>query len=315
MRQAEGESTFPLFSWEIASELDRESVFAAVVDSLDEGVVILRMDGNLKYLNPAAMQIYGLRTLREAADFFEQATRSQFYDADGAPVPPERHPRALAYRSGAFSRQLYGVDLPNGKRLWVLMSARLLNRESPFPDVLVSFSDVTAEREDRDRLHHQAHHDPLTGLPNRAFVLRRIAEALESADGGRLRAVLFLDLDDLKATNDMFGHKAGDELLKAAATRLRQCVGPDDVVARHGGDEFVVLIFGDAPEDEICEWRGRLWAQLARPVNIGEATVPIRASIGIVEVDRDERRGAEEILGDADLAMYKAKRSRRRQCR
>lgn len=286
--------------------------FEAIVDMLDEGVIVLRMDGHLEYINAAAMRIYGLESERAAAEFIKRASTALCYYADGTRVPPELHPAALAFRAGAaFNNEIYGTELPSGERRWLRISGRALNPVDPFSDVLVSFSDVTAEREDLDRLIHQAHHDPLTGLPNRAVVLRRIAESLASTGRRRLRAVLFIDLDDLKATNDTLGHEAGDQLLKAAAMRLRQSVGPADVVARHGGDEFVILMCGAATHHELHDWLSRLRSRLGEPVDIAEASLPLRASIGIVEVDRDDRRSAEEILRAADRAMYKAKRASR----
>lgn len=277
--------------------------------------MLWRADGYLKYINPAGMRIYGLASHREAVDFFRESAASPCYYADGTRVPSELHPVALAFRTGSFSKQIYGVDLPNEQRRWLLTNGRLLHPEDPLSDILVSFSDITAEREDLDRLTHQANHDPLTGLPNRTVVLRTIAEALVSTDRSRLRAVLFIDLDDLKTTNDTLGHDAGDDLLNAAAARLRQSVGPADLVARHGGDEFVVLLYGDASHPELDAWVCRLRAQLREPASIAQTRVPIRASVGIVEVHRDEARSAEEILRDADRAMYKAKRAGRSQGR
>ena len=286
--------------------------FAAIVHELHEGLIVLRMDGHLKYINPAGMRIYGLESERAAAEFFRNAASYPCYYADGTRVPLDFHPAASAFRIGAnFTKEIFGVDLPNGARRWLLTSGRPLHPDEPLSDVLVSFSDITAEREDLDRLIQQAHHDPLTGLPNRAVVSRRIAEALASVDRRRLRAVLFIDLDNLKTTNDTFGHEAGDELLVAAATRLRQSVGPADVVGRHGGDEFVVLICEDVSHDDFDGWVCRLRARLAEPVLIAGVSLPLRASLGIVEVNRFDGRSADEILRDADRAMYAAKRAGR----
>jgi diguanylate cyclase (GGDEF)-like protein/PAS domain S-box-containing protein len=290
--------------------------FEAIMESLDEGVMVVRIDGRITLINAAAMRIYGLGAEAAPGDFAKQAAAAAVYDADGNPVPPDHRPAARAAgKAVECSGQVFGVDMPTGERKWMRTSARLLDSDDPASDVLVSFFDITAEHEDLDRLVYQANHDPLTGLPNRAFVLRKISEALASTDCGRLRAVLFIDLDDLKTTNDTLGHEAGDDLLNAAATRLRKAVGSTDIVGRHGGDEFVLLVYGDATRGELDDLVSRLRVRLAEPVDIAETSVPIRASVGIVEVARDDRRSAEAILRDADRAMYKAKRAGRGQGR
>lgn len=289
-------------------ELDYQKDFAAIAHLLDEGIIVMRRDGELRFINRAAMAICGLRSQRDAAKFIKRAVTSPYYNADGALMAPDMHPAALRFRRNvAFSKEIFGIDLPTGRR-WVLANGRLIDPGDPDSDVLVSISDVTAEREDLDRLNYQANHDPLTGLPNRAFALRRITESLESTGTRRLTAVLFIDLDDLKTTNDTLGHHAGDELLIAAGERLREGIDPTDLVGRHGGDEFVVLIFG--PQD-LHGLGDRLRMRLAQPLSIAGTMIPIRASVGIVEVNRDDGRSAEEILRDADRAMYEAKRARR----
>jgi diguanylate cyclase (GGDEF)-like protein/PAS domain S-box-containing protein len=286
--------------------------FSALVELLDDGVVVLRKDGYIRFTNPAAMRIVGLRPEHPAADFARWTASLPIYDVNGEPVPPQLRPVAQLFRTGvAFSKQIFGTDLPNGERKWMLASGRLLNPNAPEDsDMLFSFSDITAERAELERLVYQANHDPLTGLPNRGFVLRRITDSLAATERW-LRAVLFIDLDDLKTTNDSLGHDAGDELLRAAAARLRQTAGPADVVGRHGGDEFVVLIFGTATRGELNALVERLRSRLAEPVVVADTTTPIRASVGLVEVHRDDERTAEEILRDADRAMYTAKRAGR----
>jgi ribose transport system permease protein len=123
-----------------------------------------------------------------------------------------------------------------------------------------------------------------------------------------LRAVLFIDVDHLKTTNDTHGHEAGDHVLRTTAERLRRTVAPDDVVGRWGGDEFVVLVCRAATSADLDDLVSRLHAALAVPAAQG----PIGASIGVVEVGRSDRRTADQLLRDADRAMYEAKRTRGR---
>jgi diguanylate cyclase (GGDEF)-like protein len=130
-----------------------------------------------------------------------------------------------------------------------------------------------------------------------------------------LRAVLFIDIDDLKTINDTLGHTAGDDLLLTAAQRPLSAVAPYDVVGRFGGDEFVTLVFGEVTSGELQDMVGRVRLELATPMSADATSGAIHASIGVVDVHQDDQRTAEGILFDADRAMYEAKRARRRRGR
>jgi diguanylate cyclase (GGDEF)-like protein len=127
-----------------------------------------------------------------------------------------------------------------------------------------------------------------------------------------VRAVLFIDVDNLKTMNDTLGHTAGDDLLRAAAQRLLRAVAPDDVVGRFGGDGFVILVFGEATSGELQDLVGRVRLELATPMSADATSGAIHAGIGVVDVHQDDQRTAKGILFDADRAMYEAKRARRR---
>ena len=157
-----------------------------------------------------------------------------------------------------------------------------------------------------ERLSHQAYHDALTGLANRRLFVERVAAGLGArrAPGGL--AVLFLDLDDFKTVNDEMGHAAGDALLAAVSERLAGACRETDLAARLGGDEFGVFVteLQDASEARLVA--ERIHAVLSNPVEIAGRIVPVGVSLGVA-VDTAETRTADDLLGAADVAMYRAK--------
>lgn len=165
------------------------------------------------------------------------------------------------------------------------------------------------------RLTHQATHDALTGLPNRPHLLDRLAAAIERArhGDGQAFAVLFLDLDRFKLVNDSIGHAAGDELLIEVARRITMTVRSNDVVSRLGGDEFSVLMEYADGEENIRELSQRLLSVLARPMWVAGRELYPSASLGIA-VWHPRYRNGEELLRDADAAMYRAKEQGRDRC-
>ena len=166
-----------------------------------------------------------------------------------------------------------------------------------------------AERERAERrLKYEALHDTLTGLPNRALLMQRLEHALDRhrIDPERLFAVLFLDLDRFKVINDSVGHLVGDDLLFQAGGRIRACLKSQDVVARLGGDEFAVLVEGIADVDEAARVADRVIAAMRAPFRLGAKEMFTSTSIGIALAASHYRR-PEELLRDADSAMYRAK--------
>ncbi|RDH76789.1 diguanylate cyclase [Mycolicibacterium moriokaense] len=291
-----------------------EQHFEAIVASMAEGVILIGKDNRIKSINPAAVQIMGVGPEYVGRDFFEITDEFPFYDADGMNIPPQLRPARVVLRTGVpFFNRVFGFDQFGGERSWLMSSCRLLNPDMPGQsDMLMSFTDITAERKTADKVMFYATHDALTELPNRVSVLRRLRKSLASPnEADQLRAVLFIDIDDLKSTNDTLGHTAGDDLLRAAASCLRRVVAADDVAGRLGGDEFVVLVFRDVSTTELDDMITQLRVALETPATIGATSARIGASIGVVEVDRGDRRTADEILRDADFAMYEAKRARR----
>jgi diguanylate cyclase (GGDEF)-like protein/PAS domain S-box-containing protein len=171
---------------------------------------------------------------------------------------------------------------------------------------VLAIRDVRERKSFEQQLHHQAFHDKLTGLPNRALFEDRVRHAVARARrSGDPIAVLFVDLDDFKTVNDSLGHAAGDDLLRQTAARLDESLRAADTAARLGGDEFAVLVEHVGQIEEIDRVATRLHEALERPFHVGEHEIFVRASIGIAVC-----RGAEladELLRNADTAMYAAK--------
>ena len=165
--------------------------------------------------------------------------------------------------------------------------------------------DITVNKTLKQQLQHQAYYDALTGLPNRTLFMNRLREALERKPTRNTpAAVLFLDLDNFKIVNDSLGHKQGDELLMIIARRLLGCLRPQDTAARLGGDEFTILLDGISNNKEAINVAERILDAIKQPVNLNDHQFVLGASIGIAISNNNT---ADELLRDADTAMYRAK--------
>jgi len=172
----------------------------------------------------------------------------------------------------------------------------------------------TALREQQSQLNYMSFHDALTALPNRTLFYDRISHGLvRSARAGSKLALMLLDVDRFKVINDSLGHDAGDILLKAIAARLNEGVRDMDTVARLGGDEFVVLLEGVHDIEDVRFVANKLLVHLARPIEVSGHEISITASIGI-SVYPDDGEAADELLKNADIAMYKAKEAGKNNC-
>ena len=222
----------------------------------------------------------------------EATTRFGMRSALCCPIPGDTHPWGIVGASGPDPRHWTEDDVAFVESIAATLGAAVRRHEL------------------ENQLQHQALHDPLTGLPNRALVLDRIDHALGRAvRRGSLLAVVLLDLDDFKTVNDSLGHGIGDEMLAELATRFEAVVRRGDTVARLGGDEFVVVCEDMTGEQEVAFTVEALLETCARPVEIDGRRISLSASAGVALAVSGEG-STTTLLSEADIAMYRAKRDR-----
>ncbi len=280
-----------------------EARFQQLVRHSSDAVLIVTRDGRIRYQTPSVVRVLGYLTV----------------DLDGALVERLVHPDDRHHLESFIDRLVHGAA-----EAVRTIETRLLRADDSViyaevvglnlldnPDVagvVLTIRDVSGRRTLEDQLRHQAFHDPLTGLSNRALFADRVEHALHRVrrEDSPTPAVAFIDLDDFKLVNDTLGHGAGDQLLRAVADRLRGCLRSGDTPARLGGDEFAILL-EDAPDTAaVLEVADRVLDALHAPITIDGHQVYARASIGVA-LRHDGSTSPDELLRRADLAMYTAK--------
>ncbi|TAK61911.1 MAG: EAL domain-containing protein [Dehalococcoidia bacterium] len=285
-----------------------EARFRSLVQNSSDMIGIVDEHGVIRYQSAASERVLGLNP--------DDVVGVQCLDF----VHPDDRERVGLHFADAMRRNdgpaLIDARLMHGDGSWRHMEIVASNQfaDAQIGGFVLNIRDISDRHDLEEQLRHQAFHDPLTGLANRARFMDRLEHELaRSTRRGRTAAVLFLDLDDFKSVNDALGHPAGDELLVAAAERLSGCVRPGDTIARFGGDEFVVLLEEVTGTEEAMEIAERLIEALRPPFVLDAKEVFVRASIGVALSRRGLPR-ADELLRRADVAMYAAKARGKGRC-
>jgi diguanylate cyclase (GGDEF)-like protein/PAS domain S-box-containing protein len=277
----------------------REEHFRAMVQNSSDVITLIGRHGSIRYQSASVERILGYKE--------DELLGKPFGDL----VHPEDRTHVLRKIDEAIN--IVGPPIATECRLrrvdesYCLTEVTITNLlELPAVRGLVlNTRDVSERKALEEKLTHQAFHDSLTNLPNRAAFRIGLDHALHAAAEGRI-AVLFLDLDDFKAVNDTLGHDIGDQLLVAVGARIASTLRPGDTVARLGGDEFAVLLKKMEDEQIASRVAERITRQLVPPFAIGGKEISIRASIGIAGLVSGQE-AADELIRNADVAMYMAK--------
>jgi diguanylate cyclase (GGDEF)-like protein/PAS domain S-box-containing protein len=278
-----------------------EARFRAIFDHAAIGIALLASDGLMVETNPALCQFLGYAP--------GEAQNRYFYHF----VPPEDADGLAASVAQVASGDVPDVTVEqryirqDGEAVWaaLTMSRAAGSREDNASSIIAMVQDISTRKSLEERLTHQASHDPLTNLANRTLFRQRVEVALQRARHRDHVVVMYLDLDNFKSVNDSLGHSAGDQLLVTAAARLLNATRGSDTVARLGGDEFAILLENVREDGEARIVADRIARTMREPIHVGEDNVFVGVSIGIARALEED--GADEVLRNADVAMYTAK--------
>lgn len=282
-----------------------EEEYRSLFNNAVIGIYRSSFDGKQLRANPVLVQLNGYDSEEEMLPAVNNIAAEWYVD----PTRRDEFQRELAAygRVTDFVSEIYRHK--TRERIWISENAWIVYDPSGTPlfyegTVVDATERVAAEEE----INHLAHHDHLTGLPNRFMLLKQLREALLRPHTASSVAVHCLDLDHFKDVNDTLGHEAGDRLLVEVGKRLRASIKSGDVLARLGGDEFTILQYGVRHTSDIVALASRIVATMNRPFLIGENQVTVGVSVGVAAYNRQEPAG---MLRDADVALYEAKKNGR----
>ena len=284
---------------------ESEARFRSAFDFAPIGIGLVSAEGKWLKVNQALCRILGYNE----DEFLETNYQSMILKKDLG----ETLVQILELTSGnAKTCQLEQRYLhKSGETVWASWSVSSIKNDGKGqPNLIFQIQDISDRKIAEEKLQYEATHDSLTGLPNRSIFMARLEQALEKAKENPTYkvSVLFIDLDRFKIVNDSLGHIIGDELLMKIALNLEDCLRPKDLVARLGGDEFTILVEGKYEADEIIKIAERIQEKFSKPFNLKGHVVYSSASIGILH-NTDKHHAAEDMMRDADTAMYQAKRA------
>ena len=284
---------------------DSEERYALAVRGANDGLWDWDMRTNQVDYSPRWKEILGLsgQTISGSPDeWFDRIHRD---DIRQVTTELAAHFKGMTQHFECEYRSLHS----DGSHCWILARGLAVRDENGVVMRMSgSITDINVRRTIEERLRHDALHDPLTGLPNRPYILEQIRRCIEwrKSNGEYLAAVLFLDLDRFKLVNESLGHYYGDQMLIAVSKRLQESLRPGDTLTRFGGDEFVILMENLRNINEAIQFARHLQSVLMEPYEIDQREVFTSASIGITLVD-DRVESPEEVLRDVDTALYRAK--------
>jgi diguanylate cyclase (GGDEF)-like protein/PAS domain S-box-containing protein len=283
---------------------ESEKRYRLLLNSLNEGIWAIDKDGFTTFVNPqmAKMLGYGSEEMLGKSFF-------SFMDESGRELVERKEKRLRKGIAEQIEQEFIRKD---GVRIHTIAeNSPIIDEHGNYAGAIAGIIDITERKKMEETITHQAHHDLLTGLANRALFIDRLHYALPQAHRYQKQlAVFFLDIDRFKTINDTLGHTVGDELLKEIAARIRPNIREADTLARIGGDEFTILLSHFSSVEDISAMADKIMAVFKKPFVIGEHTFYMTTSIGI-SIYPEDGADAETLTKNADIALYHAKETGR----
>lgn len=281
---------------------DSEYKLRTLISSMSEGLAQVNNDEAIEFVNDRLCEMTGY----ERDELLGKVTFEMLFDEEGSKLLKGINQQRQKGISGHYEMRL---RKKSGEMLWVLIGGSpIVNTDGKMTGTLGVFTDITERKRIEEQLLHDAFHDGLTKLANRALFMEHLRITIERSKSRHSNpyAVLFLDFDRFKMINDSLGHAEGDQLLNQIARRLESATRTGDLAARLGGDEFVILLSEMLAESDAVQVAERIQNDLKKPFDLSGNEIFISASIGIALSNAGHKR-AEDMVRDADIAMYRAK--------
>lgn len=291
----------------VSERKNAEEALRNILDNAPIGMAVVSLDGRFGLVNRSLCEIVGYEKEELEKLTFQELTHPDDLEANLANVQRLLDGSVTSYH---MEKRYIRKDR---QIVWTQLTSSVIRDTAGAPLYLIAqIENITDRRRSREQIHQLAYYDVLTSLPNRRLLKDRLKQALAQAKRyKRSLAIMFLDLDNFKQVNDTLGHDIGDELLKVVAGRLHDCVRGIDTVCRQGGDEFIVVLSEISHPEDAAIVANKIISAINEPVSLQDTVLHITASIGIAIYPVNGTDDSKELMKNADIAMYEAKKDGR----
>ncbi|MDJ0621724.1 MAG: sensor domain-containing diguanylate cyclase [Desulfocapsaceae bacterium] len=295
-------------------QLEKQQIFQqAILEHIQDGIVATNEKGEVSLANRASRRLYGIEETNLLTDLY---TDRNYYHTDGiTPLAPTEDPlKKVLVGKNLDNDEIVFIDGQRKEHTLRVNGQAMYDGDGQKIGAFISMHDITDLRAAEEKLRYFANHDQLTGLPNRRLFHDLLEQTLKQAHRHDFYVgVLFLDLDDFKAVNDQYGHHIGDQLLREVACTLKNCLRDSDILCRWGGDEFIIGLPASKDNAGIINVAEKICTEVLRCIKEQDKNFEVSVSIGI-SISPTHGMEPDLLIRNADIAMYRAKRSGKNKC-